>query len=119
MIRISGVSPQMRPAFLENRHIYDLCLSFEEIATRIPALKKVDTYDPKVWRKYFDKDGAPLELTEEETVENKNTRDVLQKFLHTANNGEHLPPSRPSRRKRKLLNQPFKTISDEFKGLFD
>ena len=117
MFRISGVSPQLRPAFLENRHIYDLCLAYEEIATRIPAIKKVDTHDPTKWRKYFDQDGFPLDIFQEENDKDDDARDLLRTFLHADNNIEHLPPARPSRRERKLLKSS--SASEKFKSLFD
>ena len=117
MFRLSGVSSEIRPTFLENRHIYDLCLVFEEICSRIPALRKVDTYDPKVWKKYFDADGHPLILTNENDVESNIVRNTLRDFLRS-DSVDIQPSSRPSRRRRKLENQANRDTLDEFKGLF-
>uniref|UniRef100_H2YRF1 rRNA adenine N(6)-methyltransferase n=1 Tax=Ciona savignyi TaxID=51511 RepID=H2YRF1_CIOSA len=60
IFRKSGVHPKLRSFELESSHFRDLCYAYDEIANRIPQLRKVDTYDDRQWsKKYFDEDGNP------------------------------------------------------------
>lgn len=107
MFRISGVFPQSQSTKLENHHFRDLCYAFDEISQRIPQLKLVDTYDPKVWKKHFDEQGNPiLSSPKSDPSDEDSAKAHLCEFLHSDVEYEGAE-ERKSRRHRKRLNRLF------------
>ena len=108
VFRISGVSPNAQSTKLENEELRDLCYAFDEIATRIPQLRLVDTYDPKVWRRHFDEQGNPIEaISTRGGSYSHDLKDRLRDFLHDTDGGDQDPEPRKSRRERKRMNKVF------------
>ena len=121
MFRLSGVYPNVLPITLQNQHFYDLCHAYEEIATRIPELRKVDTFSPRIWLKHFDEQGNPRATSTQDT-DADDARERLRSFLHNNDHEDIQPPIKMSRRLRKLANWSSKDNNEKdvsSKGLFD
>nr|XP_002130387.1 dimethyladenosine transferase 1, mitochondrial-like [Ciona intestinalis] len=81
IFRKSGVDPLTRSNELENLHFRDLCYAYEEIADRIPNLRKVDTYGENEWSKtYFDANGNAKDVLFETAEKNGNSKIEIPTF---------------------------------------